>query len=219
MFGYQTCDGLGVQARYWEFDSATSVALEQPDPTVDPNFMAQGWDVSVLDVEVVQNTMVNQFWDTSLSGGYRFVRYEEGASLREYEVVSNMLNQTELASMKTRYIGNGLTGAAGVRRQCTRCLSAMANVRSSLLFGNQTIVTDGVFPPLAVVGSSFDSRYTMESQVGMAYEHGLCGGGFWYARGGYEIQYWNDFLVPFGPQVEPKSTLFHGFIFAVGLQR
>jgi hypothetical protein len=209
-FGYQTCDGLGIQARYWEFDNAAAVVVDQADPA-DPNLALHAWDVTVFDVEVVKNSMINQLWDKSLSGGYRFARYEEAASVR--------LDATELASVRTRYIGNGLTGAIGLRHQLAPRFSVMVNGRTSLLFGSQRISASMVTLPPHLLNSSFDTRYTTESQLGASYEYPICGGGYWFVRGGYEVQYWNDFVVPFGKQTEPSSTVLHGFFAAIGLQR
>src|SRR5262249_12759970 len=155
-------------------------------------------------------------WDTSLSGGYRFARYEERAALRLVDNAPNL--DMDVASLHTRYIGNGLTGAVGVRRQLTRRISLMANGRASLLFGSQTLTPTSV-TPLTSLNDSFDPRYTLESQVGASCEHPLCGGGFWFCRAGYEVQYWNDFVVPFNTQVDPSSTILHGFFVAMGLQR
>jgi hypothetical protein len=76
--GYLTCDGLGVQVRYWEFDNAASMTVGQAAPA-DPNLVFHALDVSVVDVEVVKKSMMN-IWDTTVSGGYRFARYEETAS-------------------------------------------------------------------------------------------------------------------------------------------
>jgi hypothetical protein len=208
--GRQTCDGLGVQASYWEYDNAASMVVAQVAPA-DPNLVLHALDVKMFEVEVVMNSMVNQVWDTTLSGGYRFAHYEEEASLR--------LDNAELAMVRTRYTGNGITGAVGVRRQVLGRLSFMSYARGSLLFGNSTINATGVALPPNPLNNPFDSRYTLESQLGASYEHPICGGGLWFVRGGYELQYWNDFVVPVGGQTDPTSTLFRGFFFAIGLQR
>jgi hypothetical protein len=209
-FGYQTCDGLGVQARYWDFDNGARTAVDQPTPT-DPNFVREAWHVSALDVEVVKNTMINQIWDTSLTGGYRFGRFEEGAALE--------LNNMSLASIKSRYVGNGVTGSVVVRRQMSRRFSLMADGRTSLLFGSQTSTTSSNIMLPHLTNDTFDARYTLEGQLGGTYEHPICGGGYWFVRGGYEIQYWNDSVIAFGSQADPGSTILHGFLFAIGLQR
>jgi hypothetical protein len=213
--GWMTCDGLGIQVRYWDFDNATSVPVTiNPTPPTNVNFVGESWDVGVLDVEVVKNRLINPLWDTTFSGGYRFARYEERAALRLVDQPNNIAD-ADVATLHTRYIGNGLTGAIGARRQLTPRISLMANGRASLLFGTQTVDTN----VLTSLNDTFDPRYILESQVGASCEHPICGGGFWFARAGYEIQYWNDFVVPFNTQTDPSSTILHGFFLAVGLQR
>jgi hypothetical protein len=204
--GYQTCDGLGFQVRYWEFDTATALPLVQAVPA-DPDFVTQAWDVNVFDAEVVWNSMINQVWDKTLSAGYRFVSYEEDASIQ--------LNNAQLTSVDSHYIGNGVTGALGLRRQWSPRFSLMGNARTSLLLGDQNV---NVSAP-ASNDSEFDARFISETQLGVNYEHGICGGGYWFARGGYELQYWNDFVPPLGTQVDSSSTILHGLFLAFGLQR
>lgn len=207
--GYLTCEGLGAQIRYLEIDTAGSLTVPQSDPA-DPDTVLQAWDVSMFDVEVVRKLMLKPGLDTTLSGGYRFARYEESAALR--------LNTTELATLDTRFTGNGVTGAVGVRSQLARGFSVNANGRASLLFGGQTTSSSVALPPNSF-DSGFDARYTIESQLAATYEHPLCGGGFWFVRGGYEMQYWNDFVVPVGTEANYSSPVFHGMVIAVGLQR
>jgi hypothetical protein len=210
-FGWQTCDGLGVQAHFWEFENAVSTTVMQAAQT-DPILLTHAWDVMVFDVEVMLNTMINEVWDTSLSGGYRFAEYEEGASVR-------VDNNTSSSRVTTRYLGNGLTAAGGLRRQLTNRFSVMANGRVSLLFGDASIDSGGRSLPLNALNAGFDARYTLESQVGASYEHPICGGGFWFARGGYEVQYWNDFVAAIGSQTDSSSIVFDGLFVAIGLQR
>ena len=96
----------------------------------------------------------------------------------------------------------------------------MANARASLLFGVQTVEpSQNIALPPRLLRDSFDTRFIFESQFGASYEHPLCGGGFWYLRGGYEVQHWNDFVVPIGDQADPGSTLLHGMFVAFGVQR
>jgi len=207
--GYLTCDGLGAQVRYWEFDNSGAASVVPAGPA-DPNLVLHAWDVSVLDVEVVKKSMVTHQLDATISGGYRFARYEEATSLRR--------DNAESASLRSRFIGNGVTAALGFRNQLTSRFSLLANGRTSLLFGGQNIDSSAAIPshPLR---NNFDTRYIIESQFGVTYEHAVCGGGYWFGRGGYEVQYWDDFVVPVGRQTEPASTLFHGLFIAVGFQR
>ena len=209
-FGYQTCEGLGFQVRLWEFDNSVSQAITPVAPGA-PTSVAHAWDVMLLDVEVAYSSIYRQAWDITLSGGYRFVEYEEGAILRD--------TNTQIAAVRSRYVGNGVTGAVNVRRQLTDHLSIMANPRYSLLLGGESIVPMGVTLPARPLSTTFDARYILEAKLGLSWESPICGGGVWFARGGYEVQYWNDFVPPIDNQTRHASTVFGGLFFAVGIQR
>jgi hypothetical protein len=213
--GWQTCEGLGIQARFWEFENTVSTSVPQAT-TADPDLVTHAWDVFVFDVEVMRNAMVNEVWDTSLSAGYRFTEYEEGAELRFGEVLPNDMR---IGSVSTRYIGNGLTAAGGLRRQLGRRFSIMANGRVSFLLGSASHDPENSALFTHPLDEGFDARYIFESQVGASYEHPICGGGLWFVRGGYEVQYWNDFVAAVGRQTDSSSIVFDGVFVAFGLQR
>ncbi len=210
-FGYMTCEGLGFQGRFWEFDTIVSQGVTPPGPA-DPNLVTHAWDATVFDMEVTYSSIYDQGWDIMLSGGYRFTEYEEGATLRR--------DNTQLASVRTRYIGSGLTGAVALRRQITNRFSLMANPRVSYLLGGESITpSSGLNLPPQPLNDTFDPRYVLETKVGVSYECPICGGGVWFTRGGYEVQYWNDFVPSLDSQTRRASTILNGFFFAVGLQR
>lgn len=200
-FGYTTCEGLGFQGRFFEYDSAATV-------TAGPNLVKHAWDVMVFDMEVTYSSIYGAGWDIMLSGGYRFVDYEEGASVTNAAV----------SSVTSRYVGNGVTGGVALRRQINRNFSLMATPRFSFLLGGET-VTSNVALPVQPLGNSFDIRYIVESKIGFNYETPNCGGGVWFARAGYEVQYWNDFVPAIDNQPRADSTILSGFFFALGLQR
>ncbi len=206
--GGQTCNGLGVRGTYWEYDNAVSENLVQPTPD-DPNQVVHGWDVHVFDLEVMRNQS-NWGWDFTLSGGYRLADYEEGATTE--------LNGTESAALNTRFFGNGITGAIEMRRSLWSRFGIMLNGRYSLLFGAERISATNVNIPPITIDQSFDARYIIEGQAGIMYQHPICGGGYWFGRGGVEAQYWNDYVAPIG-QPDPAPVIFSGFFVAIGLQR
>jgi hypothetical protein len=214
--GWQTCEGLGIQARFWEFENTVSTSVPQADAMTDPDLVTHAWDVFVFDVEVMRNAMVNEVWDTSLSAGYRFTEYEEGAELRRGEA---LFDGMRTGSVSTRYIGNGLTAAGGLRRQLARRFSVMVNGRVSFLLGSASHEPGDSDLFTQSLDEDFDARYIFESQLGASYEHPICGGGLWFVRGGYEVQYWNDFVAAVGRQTDASSIVFDGVFVSVGLQR
>jgi hypothetical protein len=207
--GGQTCDGLGVRARFCEFDNAVSATF-LPAAVGDPDQAIHAWDVQVFDLEVMLNSKANEVWDSTLSAGYRLTDYEEGATV--------LMNNMQLGELDARYFGNGLTGAVELRRQLWTRFGVMANARLSLLFGTERINGSGVTLPPTPIDESFETRYIGETQLGCEYQHPLCGGGYWFARGGYEVQYWSDFVTPVG-QSDEAPVIFNGLFLAVGLQR
>ncbi len=142
----------------------------------DPNQAIHAWDVCVFDLEIMLNRMINQTWDMTLSTGYRFADYEEAANL--------VAGTTEVASIRSRYYGHGFTGAVEVRRQFWRRLGVVANGRGSLLFGDENIATSNVTLNPVPPQNPIETRYILETQFATEYQHPLCGGGYWFARGG-----------------------------------
>ena len=177
-FGYITCDGLGFQGRFWQFDNEVSQQVTLPGPA-DPNSVTHAWDSMVFDMEVTQSAIYGQVWDIMLSGGFRFAEYEEGATVRR--------DNRQLASVRARYAGGGLTGAVAMRRQITKHFSLMANPRLSFILGGESITpSTGLDLSPQTVSDSFDPRYILEAKAGVSYEIPICGGGVWFFRGGYE---------------------------------
>lgn len=209
LLGWQNCDGLGVQVRFWDFDNGDLVTLPQAAGT-DPNILSQFWDVTVFDLDAVQKSVRNPVLDSTVNLGFRFVNFEEGASLR-------LNNNPATNSVAARYLGYGLTGGGNLRRKVRQYLSATGNLRGSFLLGNQTITPTGV--PDTGVGTGFDARFIVESQLGINYERPVFGGGFLFLSCGYEAQYWDGFTPAIGNQSDASSTLLHGLAVSVGFQR
>ena len=67
-----------------------------------------------------------------------------------------------------------------------------------------------------------DVKYMYEAQAGAEYIMPICGGGWYFARAGFEVQYWDGFGVDnqfAGPPSVNNSVGFGGFFFAAGLAR
>ncbi|MGC3967424.1 MAG: Lpg1974 family pore-forming outer membrane protein [Pirellulales bacterium] len=204
VLGYMTCEGLGFRVRLWNYNNAESVALTPAAPGA-PTAAAHSLEMTVFDVEAVK-AIANPVWAAALSGGYRVSYYKEQASL----------TGGGSPSVKSTFVGNGFTGAVDLHRRITEHFSLMTAPRASLLMGDGDVVAGAV--PQSPLNSGFDVRYVLEAQLGVSYERPI-GNGVGFVRGGYEVQYWDDFVAAVGAQSDLSWTLFHGPFFAVGLQR
>jgi hypothetical protein len=201
-------DNLGVRVRLWNYENADSASIP-PVAAGAPDEAIRSLQATVFDLEVIR-PCYTPFGTAILSGGYRMAYYTERASLQA--------NAAELASASSKFLGNGLTGAADLRYPIFGSLSLIANPRFSLLLGNQSVSASGVVLPTNPLNNGFDARYIAETQLGASFERPLATGS-WFLRGGYEVQYWSNFVPPIGKQTDPSWTLFHGAFFGAGLQR
>jgi hypothetical protein len=207
--GYlSAADNLGVQLRFWDYDDADSEEIAF-FMNGGPNRITHSWEATVFDLEVIR-PFYTPLGSAMFSGGYRMAYYKEKAALYN-GVVEN-------SSVTSRFPGNGLTGALDARYPIFGGLSATLVPRFSLLLGNQTTSGSNVAFQETSQNKGFDARWIAETQAALNFERPMSGG-TWFVRGGYEVQYWNDFVPPIGLQTDPSWTVFHGAFFTVGLSR
>lgn len=207
--GWLTCDGIGFRVRYWNYSNAASVFQTSTGPTV-PDEAVHFWATNVLDVEGIVSHWGDRAWDSTLSAGYRFVDYRERAT--------TLLDGAQLSKVNSGFLGNGFTGSGELRYSMWRWFGLVANGRGSMLLGNDRFAPVGVAVPTLPSAQAFDAKYIFEAQLAVEARMPICGGGYWFARGGYEAQYWNDFAVQI-EQRDAASVVFSGFFLAFGLQR
>ena len=63
-----------------------------------------------------------------------------------------------------------------------------------------------------------DVKYMYEAQAGAEYLMPICGGGSYFARGGFEVQYWDNFGVNQFAR-DGASIGFTGFFVSAGMLR
>jgi len=209
--GYlSAADNLGVQLRFWDFDDSDSEEIPF-FMNGGPNRISHSWEATVLDLEVIR-PFYTPLGSAIFSGGYRLAYYKEDA------ILYNGVNPS--SSVTSRFPGNGLTGAVDCRYPIFGGLSLMMLPRFSLVLGSQKTTADPTTFQIAKTtqNDGFDARWIAETQVGLTYER-MSTIGQWFVRGGYEAQYWNDFVPPIGLQTDPSWTVFHGAFFTVGLSR
>jgi hypothetical protein len=107
---YTGPNGLGVRARYWEFDHLA---------TNDLNAFTYGLDAYTTDLELTYSKLIGDDWDVLLSGGVRHFGFrEERTALATSSVKSDLTGLVVGAEVKRALIGNfrgyGLARAATV---------------------------------------------------------------------------------------------------------
>ncbi len=203
--GYSAGNGLGLRARYWDFDHGASGI----DP-LDPDFSElMELDLAVFDLEVTDVTELGCNWDVMVTGGYRHVDYAEDHSIFDL----GTLDFGQAIHSGT----DGVTASVELRRHWRNNLTLFGNVRGSALFGGENEWEyDGAW---SVTWARRDTlKYMWEAQLGVEWNRPLANGGKFFVRGAAEAQYWDCFSgEPFFDGGEAIG--FVGGTFATGIQR
>jgi len=223
--GYQFCNGLGVRGRYWEFENENFEGLNPAIGGADRVF--HNWDTWAVDIEIIDSTKLGCHWDMTFGIGYRYVEYEEsvGASV----TATGALTQ----ALRKEFTGHGLTASAEIRRQICHHFAAFANFRGSALFGDEDYFRPGTATDTGittVLQRQFnDFKFICEVQAGLEVNLPICCGGYYYARGGLELQHWESFGLDASDARAPGAAVgfvdtdtnigFAGFMVELGLRR
>jgi hypothetical protein len=221
--GYQGKGGLGVRARYWEFDDGADAAATLLADTIiglvveTPVDIFHDWDTSVFDVEVFDTSRLGCHWDATWSAGYRHVEYEEARGL---SATADAVVPVEI-SLEKEFDGDGLTAGFEVRRRMGGRFGLFASARGSVLFGDEdnTLAVD--VPTIVTVDVTDEEENVVksifETQMGVEFVRPAARRATLFARGGVEAQYWDSFGVP--GVLTDESVGFFGFFGSVGLSR
>jgi hypothetical protein len=108
----------------------------------------------------------------------------------------------------------------------TSNIGVFANARGSMLMGDETnLLNVSVVVGTATVAVAInevqknDVKFIFETQAGAEYILPICGGGYYFARAGVEMQYWDNFGVSPTGLLFDESSGFGGLFAAVGIQR
>jgi hypothetical protein len=184
--GYTGSNGLGLRARYWEFDHLVTNNI---------NVFTYDLDTYVADLELTYFTEIGRNWEVLLSGGVRHVSFDE--------------ERTSLAP--TVLVNSDLTGVvigSEVARDLTCGLRGYGIARAAAVFGDMSV------PVIRPNGPLFDNRlsYMWESQLGLEYCRDTCMGEL-SLRLGAEVQYWDDMTYKFNvSEWAPESIGFVGIV-------
>jgi hypothetical protein len=202
--GYTTADGLGFRLRYWEFDESaigpSAVAGRNDSHSI---------DTYVLDFEVTDWVYVDNKWDVLVSGGLRYVDFEQ-----------SRLSQTLAGGQALgRQFGSSSLGATlggEVHRRLFGDVSLFATGRASVLFGDDNEIQS--FNGVTVNNPENDNlRYIWESQLGAEWSRDYNQATV-FLRAAAEVQYWNNFIGE--PGFDGSEALgFAGFALTAGVLR
>jgi hypothetical protein len=169
--GYTACNGLGLRARYWQFDQRTTgtiVGLFGDTP------VRQAFDLDVVDLEVTTRSPVGLCWDLLLAGGLCYVH-------REYEQKDDVFITS---AAQGDYLG--ATVAAELRRPWGCGVSLYGTGRASVLIGDTDVLGFGMSTSV-----EDDIFAVFEGQLGLEWCRRLANGSQLYARLAGELQYWD----------------------------
>jgi hypothetical protein len=224
--GWQNSCGLGVRARYWDFDHTYQERFFNGPITLTGGLAGRqltdavhAWDTYVLDAEVFRSLYYDCGCDVTFSAGLRYVDYAE---------LAGAFNGDQLQFARAKgTTGLGLMTGLELRQRLICNIGAFSHVRGSVVMGdetNQTFDTGLIIEERQVD----DVKFIYEAQAGLEYVLPVCCGGYWYVRGGVEVQYWDGFGVDnnmFDNQLatilphQNASVGFGGVFLSLGMQR
>ena len=206
--GYESCEGLGFRATYWEFEDSSGVS-----PLVGPLGIGLGVDVYTVDLELTHRAKFCGF-DILASGGVRI------GGLKQTLFASIPGNSVAIAR---DFDGAGLTFGVGFDRQigCSP-FGVYGNFRGSILYGDSDIDLNVNIPgllvgPLNNVATFKNQTLPIwEVQLGLEYNHDISNGAL-FARAGVEAQVWQVPPVLLG--LGDDHLGFFGPTFSIGWER
>jgi hypothetical protein len=191
--GYVGCSGLGIRARWWQFDETEGTEGPIYDEFGNLIFDGRvdgGLELSATDFEVTDTICLGPTWQLLLSGGVRY------AEFRFFGQIDGDLGGVgEGASgIEDYFDGIGATVAAELRRSLCWDLGLFASVRGSVLFGDEVfgVFDDFVVPLSFRFEESAIVRPVWEIQLGLDWSREICDGVHFVTRALGEVQYWDS---------------------------
>ncbi len=203
--GWVRPSGVGFRVRYWDFDHTARELSRFGQGSIMDHVR---YDMATLDIELTDIIQLDGLWELTLSGGARYVDFDE----RNY--TTDILSGDLLNSHSYRASLWGPTLGAEIRRPVWRCFSVFANVRGSILFGDER----EYFRDTVVDRELCNVKSIAEMQLGTEWSRPTRFGGRWFVRGAVEAQYWNSFSGEYDFDGGETVGLF-GFALSAGLMR
>jgi hypothetical protein len=209
-------NGIGFRTRYFEFNHTGALG----DPDLGGTL---GVDTYVIDFELFEAFALNQNWAMEISGGVRYVNFQE--TMLDAEVVGPPV----LGDLRTNGVNaGGLVTGIEARRAVGGLGLLYARTRLAVVQGDKDVFqgTDVGGAPVAVQGPVGLIDWTggmVELAVGGEVNYALANGAVLFARSGLEFQnWWNfssefDFLTGEDTFDGASDVGFGGFAFSVGM--
>lgn len=210
--GYETANGLGVRATYWQYDQDARPLTVTPPPggqavaeTLTVILPANIAAVAPGDVLRVENRLELQTLDVEGtvrlpigsacvlgSGGLRYARLMQSTRAAVDNAAGAVTQRLDCSRF---FEGVGPTGAAELHLPLgTTGIDLIGNVRGAFLFGNKNLTEAGTppAPPMNALYHADDITAMGMIELGAEYNLRLSGGRSLFVRGTYEGQLWTD---------------------------
>jgi hypothetical protein len=214
--GWVRHDGLGVRARYWEFDHCA------PPAQADPLTATLCVDTYTFDVETFDTFCLNRNWDLEVSFGIRYTEFAEVMTDDD----RNALDGIDVR--RNTFSGYGGVAALELRRAIGTSGTTWVRARGAILMDDKDVFNDN---DIATPGNAQDVTLIdvvvgmTELAFGYDYVVPICDGSYYFFRASAEWQNWYNFSSSFSA-VDDERTFggqsdvgFGGFGFGAGILR
>jgi hypothetical protein len=212
--GYEACNGVGIQATYWNFDQNTSM----PDPFGEGTTIGLGLEAQTLDLDATIRGCLGQT-ELQFFGGVRYGKLHLNASLTDIPVDGG-LGDPVGGALDAEFEGWGPTLGLNVRRPIgERGFALTGGLRGAWLYGETRAGLSQTQPetrPLASLVAENHMMQVWEARIGIDWTRSLDCGTQLFARVGVEAQAWEWAPVAF---LIHEDIGFVGPAFALGFQR
>jgi hypothetical protein len=215
--GWQSAGGIGARVRYWDFDHGYGEQFLAGPVILFPPFGPQissvrhDWDVSAIDAEVFRSLYFDCGADVTFSAGLRYVDYSESVGAFNGDVLQ--------IGRSKGMTGLGMVTGLEVRQRLGYNLGMFSHLRGSVVMGDETNQAFE-FGFVLQENQIDDVKFIYEAQAGLEYIIPVYCGGYWFVRGGAEVQYWDGFGVDNVGLIQDNASVgFGGLFFSFGMQR
>jgi hypothetical protein len=182
--GWQNAGGIGIRARWFDFDTSSQFDIAAPFPSV----YYASWNLVATDVEATVAFQLGSRWSGIVSGG---VRYAE-CTHRADEVLLDGSSNSANAGFDDSF---GPVVGLEMKRFVTQRLSLFAATRASMQFGdtkNNFVARDATGAVLFenILTRENQTFSISEIQLGAQWDRPIGGDALLFLRGAFEGQYW-----------------------------